>query len=333
MLKKQLFYLGMTLITLFSALDAIQPVTDLSLVGGWRRDQIKTVIKAEAPKGDPFLADEFTLNRINIWEIGVRGQFAIPNLCHRRCYDWLTQFYFRGSAYWGWGDTGRANQNTRDLDSSYSSLHSSQYLPTSSDYDRGNLRAYAHGIHTQDYSVGFGWQYVINDNWGISPRVGYAWNKLSVHTRRCKRDDAYDPTREELHYSSDWRGPWVGYDLAYEGYDWRFNTGYEYHWARWHGAYTLPDRDVLPYCGGFSDIRHAKDKYGNVLYANWWYDFCYNWELGLGFKYTYFKSGTGSEKPKVGCFRRIGCIPTEYDRIKFARWISYEVTATLGYLF
>jgi hypothetical protein len=334
MLKNKILGLGCTLASIFfitsPALEAFHPVSDVSLTTGWRRDEIKTSTDFG------FGHTDFKLKGLDTWEFGIRGQYAFTGFCG--CEEsWLDDLYIKGSAVWGWGQNGKFHFGNND---SYSSDSYSGF--DSFDYRGAFDSIHAHKTRTYDYDIGLGWLYAIDCNWGIGPTVGYAWNRLTTHPKnRGSSSDSYSYSdsfdysdsysgNDRAGYSTKWHGPWLGLELAYEDCSWHFDLGYEFHWAKSKSKY-----------GNFGGSNSHKSRYGNVLYADAWYDLCDGWEIGLGFKYRSFQSGHKHHN-------RSGSYSSYSDSEFFAsdysyssggfgssrtKWDSWGFTLDLGYRF
>jgi len=338
MLKKQVFGLVFSLasvLTLAGSLHAFQPVSDVSLTAGWRQDEIKNTISSS------FATGEMKLKDLNTWEFGVRGQFAFPESCG--CEDfWLDGLYVKGSALWGWGDDGKATFGVSGNGSGYDSGDS---------FDVG-VSFKAHNTRTYDYTLGLGWMYAIDCNWGIGPTVGYAWDKLSTKVKNrgfnsgsdysssSYSDESYAGTTGNLfEYTQKWHGPWLGFEIAYEDCEWHFDLGYEFHWATHTAEFNSGNNNDYSYDNGSATNSSRKNhsRYGNVVYIDGWYDFCECWEVGVGFKYSCFETksqhSSSSGHSDGESYSYSGDSYASNGLKGKSRWSAWGFTVDLGYRF
>jgi hypothetical protein len=332
MLKKQIFGLGFSLASIFlmASVEAYQPVSDASLVAGWRKDEIKTRVDSDFGIGR-----EIKYKDMKTWEFGLRGQYAITGFSCGCDDAWLDQFYVKGSAVWGWGNSGKAT---------YSVFNDDEYS-YGYGYDNGygynNVASTdLHHTKTHDYALGLGWVYSIDCNWAIAPTVGYAWDKLSTKSKGNNDSYGYGYADYDYNdntlfsYSSKWHGPWLGAELLYEDCEWHFDLGYEFHWASHRNTYKAHG------CDFGSVTTKSKSRYGNVVYVDAWYDLCDGWEVGLGFKYTHFQSGKGKRHFSANdCGYDYGY---DYDLVSgsgygseksHTNWTAWGFTLDVGYQF
>ncbi len=281
-----------------------QPKGNIDLSGGYRQDELKTKVVSFSSPGVFAGTDKLRIKDISIWEIGGRGRVSLCN------------FYLRGFGYAGWGSHGKYTETVTDAVGD--SFHS---------------KAHVKHTRTQDALIGAGYMYMLSDccdsSWGIGPVAGWSYAQQRVKMKDGFTDGQPDSTFDGLVYKNRWSGPWVGVDLAYQTCDYTINLGYEYHWTRWHAEWLLNDTDVTP--TAFSDLRRAKNAYGNVVYLDGYWKFMSCWELGLGLRFQQWCARHGHLKPKS--LTPPGVPLTEVDRVKHANWYSGEVTVNLGYTF
>jgi hypothetical protein len=313
-------------LTGLAQLSALQPVTNISAANGFRRDEVSTFINAtdaiEFPDlpGNVFLTDDLKFKRLNIYEIGVEGTLAVPT-CWTNGECFLSQFYLEGYAYWGKVYDGHFHVRDESFDPDDSGVFTNS----------GKARSGT----THNYKAGIGYLFCINECLGISPVVGYSWDRLKARASHVVDETgAFPQIRQDLTYTTKWRGPYLGVNLAYDLNCFRFGAGYEYHWSRFRASFDLafPD-DPDANCSGFSDRRRANRAYGNVVWLSGSWFFCECWDLSIRGKYSHYKARNGREIPRAGSFEAVGCSPTEVDKISSAKWKSWEVTGSLGYNF
>ena len=322
--------------SLYSQCCNLEPVSEISLSGGWRRDNFKT--KAENYETttnnlgeNPVIAtrlrweEELQLKNLDIWQIGGKLQFGFPD-CFCDCdYSWLSQFYVKGYYYYGWVSNGKLYDNV---------------------YDNSNfeLSAKTHKGRTNDGSIALGYLIPVCDNFGIAPIGGWAYHQLRVDFKDSILDGE-SARGIDKRFKSTWKGPWLGVDAVYY-MDWcgtclRFDFGYEYHWGKWSGKRDIANGFVED-CYYFEDTRHSNKVQGQVGYLTAWWPVCDCWEVGLGVNYNYFKARKGNLVPSQGIEIFQNCNPeviptgTTYSyeaRNKDTIWRSVGVTLDLGYRF
>ncbi len=331
---KKMIFLGC--LGTMSVLEAVQPWSDFSVSGGWRRDEVKSLIIAEATLEPgaafgPYFKDKTEARDIDIALVGIKGQFGIPSSYCDCDSWWLSQFYVKGYAYWGDVYSGRWSQRGTDV-------------PAPAEINNGSLNTGdINSGYSRDYSIGAGFLFPVSDEWGIGVSSGYAYDKLNLKIKNviavageCDFEEnctGLSATLQGLKFNHKWKGPWVGVNLAYQTCEWSFDLGYEYHWARWNGAFKLAVADsVASNCTGFSDKRHGKHGHGNVVFADVETAINDCWTVGLGAKWSQYRVH-GLESPVTGTFADLGCPADEIDRVKHNDWNSFQVTLDIGYRF
>lgn len=295
-----------------------KPWNSLSVSGGWRYDWLRTRTGSRNSDvaGEPH--QTLRLKNLNTWQIGGQLHWSMPNLFECE-YPWLNRLYVRGYAYRGWVTSGRLSHRTEGV------LGGS---------DEGSGRRIRTG-RTVDGSVGAGFLYPFCNGIAIGPVGGWSYEQVHVSSKRHSGSSSSSGSadilgREHRRFTSTFRGPWVGVDVAYQYVDCcrdlnlRFEAGYEYHWARWHGSERFRDFDVST----TTRLRQrTNDAWGNFGYVNAWYVLCENWELGLGVKYQSWEArrrnrhGSSSDSSE------------ENRRIRRVQWDSVAVNLDLGYSF
>jgi hypothetical protein len=279
---------------------------DIEVSAGYRLDQLKSNVNIFSAPGVFEGSDNLKVRNLSIYEIGAKGRVTF--------FD----FYLRGFGYWGWGNNGHYSERVSDASETLVSLS----------------KARVHSSRSQDTLGGIGYLFnfcdCCNNEWGLGPVVGWSYAYQRVKLKNGRTNDIPDRTFDGLVYKNRWSGPWIGVDFTFQHCHFRFNAGYEYHWAHWHADWELNGPNVTPVA--FSDSRNSKHAYGNVLYFDGFWNFAGNWELGLGFRLQEWRARKGHLKPKAG-LAAVGLPPTEVDRVKLSTWCSGEVTIDLGYTF
>lgn len=294
--------------------QAYIPWSDISVAAGWRRDEIQNLSFLTVPSG-PATGTTFDIQgkakEINIWEIGIQGRFTIPQSCNF-AFEYLSnrlidQFFIDGSAFWGWTTDGHIG---RTIVTTPTTGISTTTLITDSIHDG----------HTHDYTIGGGLIIPVTCAFGIGPTAGYAWNKI-----------AYNVQNQISHTETKWRGPWLGFEADFAMYEWSFDAGYQYHWT--NISNTFKGRSNPLNTTTSSATRSHKHGKGHVAFIDAWWAYNDHIDVGLGFKYTYFKSNdqiaTGTFVdillPPPGLVSIVGLVKTT--------WRSYAATVDVAYRF
>ena len=294
--------------------------SELSFSGGWRQDHYRSFVTDNLDSDTDLVKG----SNLNIWQLGVQG-WVSPDF--GSCDTFFNNFFARGSAYWGWVNSGVY-------------LHKVVTVvpgaPTTNTIDRGDI---SRG-HTWDYNVGGGYLFDLGCNFKAGPTGGYSYNKLTfkgenivgvidtVNTSTALDTLAYFD--EGVLISSKWQGPWAGADLFWESCGWSIYASYEYHWLRQNGSYISSSTNLTD-DSHFSDVITGRKGYGHTGYFGTHY-FAGNVIAGFGVKYNYFRI-KGHLRPTVsGGFPAVGGSASEVDHVK-DMWNSVSVYADLGYTF
>jgi|LakMenEpi03Aug12_release.lakeMendotaPanAssembly.Ray.scaffolds.fasta_scaffold11209_3 hypothetical protein len=333
---KKIFAYGVALTSLWSGASSLnaqccepcqklEPWNSISLSGGWRYDRITTKMhSSDAVSVSSASREHLKLKNLNTWQIGGQLHWSIPNLY---CEDiwWLNQFYVRGYAYRGWVTSGRLQNRATDD------------LVGITDSHGGKI----HKGRTVDGTVGAGFLYPFCSGWAIGPVGGWSYEQVHVSTRSrggSSSGSGSDVSSTLLdgikNFTSTFRGPWVGFDVAYVYSDCcrdlnlRFEAGYEYHWATWRGSSRLRGLDITTTFKGRERFR-SNNAYGNLGYFNAWWLLCDNWELGLGVKYQSWTARRrhNSSSSSDDSSSRVG------RRLRNVDWDNVQVNADIGYSF
>lgn len=301
----------------FTNLNAYVPESEIALAGGWRDDELRARMNGSNLANPATIENTVKFKNINVWQIGLQGRLAMPESC---CCErwWLNQLFLDGSAYWGWVTSG----NTKSLSN----------LTFGTGALTGVNLPHIDDGHTYDYDVALGWLYPLSCEFGIGPRGGYSWDRISVRSKDSV-----------VRYHSTWKSPFLGFELDYSLCEWFFDAGYEYHWTHWNGGFSNNDiSDDFSNATGtvsFFDARNSsKTGRGHVGYvdAEWRYNSCFG--IILGFKYTYFKT-RGESATANGMINQPVEAGNSLNGISFAgpvghnSWQSYRITLDAVYYF
>jgi hypothetical protein len=276
---------------------------DVAVIAGYRNDHTETVIDSYDPPGTPIHTDVVKGKDLNIYEVGVEGNFL---LCRSL---FITGFAKLGTVTHG------------------------SYLETASTSTRSSLaKAKIHQGYTKDLSLGGGWLLPCFCLFKIGPMAGYSYDYQQIKMHRTTINGTVIPLLDDLRYEMRWQGPWVGFASNFSlPYCVDITGGYEYHWGHWHANWLLDGPDVSGQA--FSDKRHSKHAYGNVVFLKGLYTPLPCWDISIGVKYQYWKATHGREIPRAGSFAAVGLNSTEVDKVKKVLWSSIEVELGLAYQF
>lgn len=283
---------------------------DVDLTAGYRYDRILTHLHAYSPPGTLALKDNLTGKSINICEVGAKGRVFF-------CDNFLNgdALFAKGFATFGRVVSGRYKETI-------------PFPTTVNSTSKGNI----HRGNTQDFSLGIGYFFPIDEYLKVGPTGGYSYNFQKIKMRSIKTNGTHDAALSGLSYQMCWEGPWAGCEAEF----WlncitRLNLGYEYHWCTWHADWTLAGPDVTG--GAFSDKRNSHRASGNVFYIDAiCIQFC-PWDIGFGIKYQTWDASKGHAKPRAGSFAAVGASPNEVDKISKATWQSLQGQLTVSYSF
>lgn len=316
---KKIFQMGAaTAILSCATLSALEPLSDLSLSLGWRRDDFKT--KAVRKENEEDVGQRnLKISNVDVWQAGIQLIAGMPSClfdCDESCL-WLQQLYIRGYAYRGWTNDGSYQNSITYREESPNHIH-----------------AQTHKGRTVDANIGLGYLYSICDSWGLGAVGGWSYDQLRISTTKASNNSSDFNAGDGMTFTSTWQGPWIGIDSVYYLCAWNLtlNASYEYHWSEWTGSNHLRS-SVFPSCTLFSDHRRSDNAHGNVVFIDGRWTWCECWDLALGFKYQEWRARGGSLKPNEGTFEEIGCDEYERNKSRDTRWQSFGVNFDIGYRF
>lgn len=285
--------------------NAICVDAEFDIYGGYRWDKISTTIQAFAPPGNFILQDTLDADNIHLWTIGIAGRELF--------YECLL---VKGSAEWGKVCNGDYNETS--------------FIPRGAE---STTTAQVYSGNSQDFSLGGGiFLPVFCNEFSLGILGGWAHNTQRIKMRHAISDGEPEPVLNDLTYKMKWEGPWVGGEALYSHCGFDFDVGVEWHFPRWRANWKLAGPDIFD--GPYSDTRWANNNnHGFVTFFNTSYPLLSCIDVGLYFKYQYWKAKHGKEKPQAGSFALVGLPANEVDKIPDASWQSYSVNLALGYEF
>jgi len=193
---------------------------DLELNGGYRGDDIKV-------KSTNCFCDDLKLKwknaDLNLFGVEARGVVA-------------NYLYFRAKGDWGYYQDANFRLKQTGDDGSGPNPFS--------------VKGDANGESVWSGLAGAGLQIPLFDKQlRFSPLAGYSYDEQHIQTKN-NRIVLYDNLEIEdefprVKYDLEWKGPWVGFDLAYQvTEDFRMTGTFEHHWADFDGKLKLRTNDA-----------------------------------------------------------------------------------------
>lgn len=328
-MKKALFFALLTILSFnnlradyvpFEASSNLLPTSSISYSTGWRCDEFRVIEKDFV--GETFIgSNKEKYKNIDIWQVGVQATLAIPG-CYTDCgWDWLSQFYVEGYAYWG--TVGNGGKRYIDF-----------YLPDGT-FDGSSKRNTRAGS-TYDYQVSLGWLYPVTCEFGLAPIVGYSWDHQTIRPSTLISFESTEsaPVTPAIsigeYYKYNWKGPFLGIELVYDFCDIRLDAGYEYHWVK--SSYSLNSNQfdispIFPDCTPRSQKSHDNHARAHVGYLGATWNICDCWALKLGGKYRNYWAGTDIARSNPELTEDCGFATYK------PHWHSWEVTFDIAYRF
>lgn len=269
----------------------------LAMDSGYRWDRIENRVLMSG-KNAAFLGSTQTMRKINSYQLGGKGQLSFCDCAFVRAighYGWV----FDGAKYSEGGLFGRTSGNTADV------------------------------------QVGIGQYFNMAKGVWAAPVFGWSYDTLlfkGTHIHTTIDGESFHLSDIRAHQT--FNGPFIGFDVSYQinsCYDFVF--GYEFHWSRWYGQRHIlgPEYGNPPFgtTTGFSNKRHMKHVYGQVLKLDTSYQWCDGWELGLGLKYQFYTGDNGHYRqtkiPVISSF--------SYRKVDGLWWLSFAATFYAGKTF
>jgi len=304
----------------------------VSFEAGYRRDTIDW--RTRYPSDDPIFESTTKFKDLDIFQIGVHGRTTLGS-----------NFYARGSAYWGWildGDFRHSgNVNLDPFSSSSDGFGGGDVRFGFSDSFRSTIDdQYVFGV-----GAAIGYPFFFCDcTLVLAPVIGYSVDQQNIEVDNRNLDfggalDSYSDDTAEADlgcckntFISRWYGPFVGVDFDWRPYNSCFNVWaeLEYHWGRFRGKTSnLSDDDTLDNFD--NNNRHSNDATAWVFAAGFDYDLCNCWTIGVSVKY---QDWSGDRHHKT-------CIDNDELSYEMAsmcdhrfrqnnKWRSYAINLTFG---
>ena len=288
------------LLSCFSAapLMAFDWEASLDAVGGYRYDTLSTEIYVDLPEGTRFGTDNLRGRNLSVFEVGFKGEVLLGQ-------NWFVRFD---------GETGYFD-------------HGRYYDQQVFAGVRSESKALIKDGNTLDGTIAGGYVFCFHPNFLIGPVVGWSYDSQRINMSHATSDGIADTTLDGLNYKMWWQGPFLGLETHFYFIGLAITAAYEFHFSDWHAKWTLAGPDVFG--GSFSDVRHASNSYGSVVFVDATYRMCGWLDLGMGMKYQNYWAWKGRVTPQAGSFAAIGD-PAESARIHNATWRSIEFTLRAG---
>lgn len=204
--------------------------------------------------------------------------------------------YLQGCFDWGWIRRGKVK------DSNFLGNNETDEFAAFTALDRGGS--------VFDLSGGLGVN-VFPWRSGIifAPLIGYSLHGQNLRMSNGNQTIAPDPTTLggfcglKVNYDTRWEGPWIGFDFAaMASCDWRFEFGYQHHWARFRGACNWEVLDCtdpsIVFVNRFRQEAHGS---GNIFNFGTSYYFDENWGLGFFGNFQRWRTRPGGRQYTNPC--------------------------------
>ncbi|NGX61214.1 MAG: hypothetical protein K940chlam9_00697 [Chlamydiae bacterium] len=266
----------------------------LVLDTGYRYDRINSNVEyVTKPNRTPYFSDENNFQNIQSYQLGAKGAWQIPCTC----------VIVKGEAHYSWILHGTYNE---------------QYLAF------GDLG----GNYFIDASGGIGYSIPLCNCLHFIPYIGGSYDRANMRITNANNPFGEIPDHQGDRWWYSWYGPWVGFDLEFEGFcSSTFTAGYEFHYG-WAYEKTVPNNPspmVFAYHADYSNVS------GNTFHLQWLQTICANWLWGLKVEY-----GVWSNHHKENAIPDVpptGFTPGMIQKQAGFTWQSFSATANLGFCF
>lgn len=249
--------LGLLKVPLYSDFIYEIPTDFISLDIGYRWDKLSNRAVLYGPLLGTRVSTQ-SFEDLNSFQAGIKGQFSV------------CRWVLKGSVYHGWVNSGH--------------YHEADF--------RGNVDGY-----TNDASGAVGYYFSVNDNWTITPFIGYAYDKFNLHVRHGKVPlSGFLVDTGAIHCEQRFEGPWIGFDFRFRPFCYDIQFSYELHYAKWRARKSFHEELGTDFgvTTGFSNKRNHPFLWGNVFQMNISYLLTPDWNMGIALKYEFYTSvGTG----------------------------------------
>lgn len=295
-------------------------VTHFQIGTGYRQDSITLNLK-ERGVVNPRTKSDRHFKDLEIVTVGVKAKNSLGGC----------DAYVRGAFDYGWVLDGRVREQLTITDRlsneefDHSGYASEGYFDRSTFHNsikRGNS-------YVWDFDIAFAYPLhclCSNDAFEIAPAIGFSMDHQQLRLKRrsinsssscsssssssCSdvaNDSSSQPTRAGK-FRTNWWGPWVGFDFAYNSQDcWNLYGTFEFHFGRVRRQVrTETDSQYL------NDYRRTKNFYGPLFRVGTAYMLCENWYADANISYQKYFSDNNR------------------DHIS---WASGQIRLDLGYVF
>ncbi len=282
---------------------------------GYRSDDFNWNIAGDITGNNPTILSELEWEDLSIFQIKGANTTVYRGI------------YFRGSVAYGWIFSGDVQ------DSDY--LGDNRTLEFSRSNNSGDEGS------TLDASVGIGYQFLFQSGFiGISPMVGYSYHEqnLTMTDGNQTLESAVTPPLGtfdglESSYDTEWKGFWLGVDLAFqspdgdranavEGYE--LMLGFEYHWADYEAEADWNLRTDFAHPKSF---EHDADGSGIVVSGEFNFFFTPHWAVHFSGNYQTWETDPGTDRT----FHADGTV--SLTRLNEVNWDTYALMVGAVYTF
>ncbi len=313
---KFILFSAVTMLLLMSAVASAQDdQSDSAIKGkfdvltGYRRDNLQFSIAGTSEGTDPNILSELTWSDLQSIQIKGKGEVVLEN-----------QFVFEGSAAYARIFSGDNQDSDYNLDN-----RMDEFSRSNNGADKGNMKDFSGGV---GYRVNFDqiFDSLLIEKLNFTPLIGYSFNAQNLRMQDGFQTIPADGSFRGLNstYETQWKGLWVGAELATKIEKLTGSLRFEYHWMDY---YAEADWNLR------SDFKHPKsyeheaDADGYVITAGLGYELSENWQAKFSVDYYKYQTDHGIDRT----FFRTGTIGE--TRLNVVDWDSFSLNAGLQYCF